>query len=356
MQSPPAEAAILARGLVKRYGEQRALDGFDLEVPRGVVWGLLGPNGAGKTTAVRTFATLLRCEHGEAFVAGHDVRSEPHEVRRRIGLSGQEPAVDEILGGRQNLVLFGRLNRMSRRQAQLRADELLAQFALEDAADKPVKKYSGGMRRRLDLAVTLLLRPEVLFLDEPTTGLDPRSRGEVWTAIRSLVADGTTVLLTTQYLDEADQLASAVTVMDRGQVIAEGRPDDLKRDVGGDRLEVAVENRERLGYAVAAVSRWATGDPQVDEDAARVSAPVADRVGAIAGVLDELQSGGVTIADIGLRQPTLDDVFLQLTGHTADSAEGAGAAAKAEAEAGAEAGGGAAKDHIKQPTERTHAR
>ncbi len=234
-------ATIMADGLVKRYKGQAALDDFDLEVERGTVFGLLGPNGAGKTTAVRSFATLLRYDAGRAQVAGRDPATEPHEVRRRIGLSGQTPAVDEILGGRQNLVLFARLNRMSRREALSRADELLAQFGLTDAAEKQVKHYSGGMRRRLDLAVTLLLRPEVLFLDEPTTGLDPRNRTEVWEAVRSLAADGTTVLLTTQYLDEADQLAGRVAVMEAGTVIAEGTPDELKRQVGGDQLEVVID-------------------------------------------------------------------------------------------------------------------
>jgi len=321
--TPPTDSApaIVARGLVKTYAAQRALDGFDLEVPRGVVWGLLGPNGAGKTTAVRTLTTLLELEQGEAQVAGIDVRSNPHEVRRRIGLSGQTPAVDEILGGRQNLVLFARLNRFGKKEARRRADELLAQFELDEAADKPVKKYSGGMRRRLDLAVTLLLRPEVLFLDEPTTGLDPRNRGEVWSSIRQLVADGTTVLLTTQYLDEADQLAAGVSVMDRGRVIADGRPDDLKRRVGGDRLEVTVADRSALSQARAAVARWASGDPVVDVDTGTVSAPVADRVEAISAVLEELGRESVRIDDIGLRRPTLDDVFLRLTGHVAEATD-----------------------------------
>jgi ABC-2 type transport system ATP-binding protein len=316
--APHPEPAIVARGLVKTYAGTRALDGFELEVPRGVVWGLLGPNGAGKTTAVRTLTTLLALEQGEAAVAGVDVRTRPHEVRRRIGLSGQTPAVDEILGGRQNLLLFARLGRLGKRDARARAEELLAQFELEEAADKPVKRYSGGMRRRLDLAVTLLLQPEVLFLDEPTTGLDPRNRGEVWTSIRRLVADGTTVLLTTQYLDEADQLASGVSVMDHGRVIAEGRPDDLKRQVGGDRLEVTVADRADLDRARAAVARWASGDPVVDAETGTVAAPVADRVTAIASVLQELGHEGVAIDDIGLRRPTLDDVFLELTGHAAE--------------------------------------
>ena len=313
---------ISADGLVKRYGEQRALDGFDLEVERGTVFGLLGPNGAGKTTAVRSFATLLRYDAGDARVAGRDPAIEPHEVRRRIGLSGQTPAVDEILGGRQNLVLFGRLNRMSRREAQRRADELLGQFGLADAADKQVKNYSGGMRRRLYLAVTLLLRPEVLFLDEPTTGLDPRNRTEVWEAVRSLAADGTTVLLTTQYLDEADQLAGRVAVMEAGKVIAEGTPDDLKREVGGDQLEVVVEESPHdasdLERVREAVARHSAGPPHVERAERRVSAPVDDRVAAMSGVLSDLQEHRVAIADIALRKPTLDDVFLRLTGHAAE--------------------------------------
>ena len=317
-------ATISADGLVKRYGEQAALDGFDLEVERGAVFGLLGPNGAGKTTAVRAFATLLRYDAGDAQVAGRDPVTEPHEVRRRIGLSGQTPAVDEILGGRQNLVLFGRLNRMSRREAQQRADELLGKFGLTDAADKQVKHYSGGMRRRLDLAVTLLLRPEVLFLDEPTTGLDPRNRTEVWEAVRSLAADGTTVLLTTQYLDEADQLAGRVAVMEAGRAIAEGTPDELKREVGGDQLEVVVEESadEAVDLAVVrdAVSRYSAGEPHVDREQRRVSAAVDDRVAAMAGVLRDLQEHRVAIADIALRKPTLDDVFLRLTGHGAETA------------------------------------
>jgi ABC-2 type transport system ATP-binding protein len=314
---------IGADGLVKRYGEQRALDGFDLEVNRGTVFGLLGPNGAGKTTAVRSFATLLRYDAGSARVAGRDPATEPHEVRRRIGLSGQTPAVDEILGGRQNLVLFGRLTRMTRRDAQRRADELLGQFGLSDAAEKQVKHYSGGMRRRLDLAVTLLLRPEVLFLDEPTTGLDPRNRTEVWDAVRSLAADGTTVLLTTQYLDEADQLAGRVGVMEAGRVIAEGTPDELKREVGGDQLEVIVEESPHdlsdLDRTREAVSRYSAGPPHVDPAQRRVSAPVDDRVAAMAGVLRDLQEYRVAIEDIALRKPTLDDVFLRLTGHAAEN-------------------------------------
>ena len=310
--------AIEARGLVKRYGGKRALDGFDLAVPAGTVCGLLGPNGAGKTTAVRILATLLRPDGGEARVAGADVARSPHEVRRRIGLSGQEPAVDEILSGRQNLVLFGRLNRLDRATARRRAGELLDRMGLADAGDRAVKHYSGGMRRRLDLAVTLLLAPTVLFLDEPTTGLDPRNRADVWAAIRGLVAGGTTVLLTTQYLDEADQLAGSIVVVEEGRGIAEGTPEGLKARVGGDRLEVIVTDPGDLGAARAAVARVASAEPDVDREARRVSAPVTSRVTALAEVLPALDAGGVAVDDVGLRRPSLDDVFLHLTGRRAE--------------------------------------
>jgi ABC-2 type transport system ATP-binding protein len=307
--------AIEAEGLVKRYGATAALDGFDLAVPAGTVCGLLGPNGAGKTTAVRILATLLRADGGRAAVAGIDVARHPHEVRRRIGLSGQEPAVDEILSGRQNLVLFGRLNRLGKAAARRRADELLAQLGLEDAASRAVKHYSGGMRRRLDLAATLILAPAVLFLDEPTTGLDPRNRNEVWSAIRSLVAGGTTVLLTTQYLDEADQLAHQVVVIDRGKAIAGGTPEQLKVEVGGDRLELVVEHERDLVAAAAVVARAADAEPEVEADVRRISAPVSQRVAVLTQVLQALADTEVAVADIGLRRPTLDDVFLHLTGH-----------------------------------------
>jgi ABC-2 type transport system ATP-binding protein len=315
------EPAIHAEGLVKRYGESTALDGFDLTVETGTVCGLLGPNGAGKTTAVRILATLLRPDGGRASVAGADVIGEPYEVRRRIGLSGQEAAVDEILSGRQNLVLFGRLNRLYRATAERRADELLARFGLVDAGSRSVKHYSGGMRRRLDLAVTLLLSPAVLFLDEPTTGLDPRNRNEVWAAIRSLVAGGTTVLLTTQYLDEADQLADRVVVIDRGRAIAGGTPEELKTQVGRDRLDVVVGRDDDLAAAVAVVAGLATAEPEVDAATRRISAPVAQPVAALTQVVRTLADGGVEVDDIGLRRPSLDDVFLHLTGHRAEPAE-----------------------------------
>jgi ABC-2 type transport system ATP-binding protein len=281
------------------------------------VCGLLGPNGAGKTTAVRILATLLRSDGGQAWIDGIDVAADPMAVRRRIGWSGQSPAVDEILSGRQNLVLFGRLNRLSVAAARARADELLAQLDLADAAGKSVKHYSGGMRRRLDLAATLILAPSVLFLDEPTTGLDPRSRNEVWSSIRGLVAGGTTVLLTTQYLDEADQLADRIVVIDRGRTIAEGPPDALKAQVGGDRLDVVVAAADDVAMAACLVARVAGAEPEVDREARRLSAPVVDRVAALTDVLHALAGDGIDVVDVGIRRPTLDDVFLGLTGHKA---------------------------------------
>ena len=315
------DAAVQATGLRKKYGDKSALDGFDLAVPAGTVCGLLGPNGAGKTTAVRIFATLLRPDGGQAFVAGHDVARSPHEVRRRIGLSGQTTAVDEILSGRQNLVIFARLNRFDRASAQRRADELLERFGLTEAAGQQVKKYSGGMRRRLDLAVTLLLAPQVLFLDEPTTGLDPRNRTEVWSAIRELVSGGTTVLLTTQYLDEADQLADQIAVIDNGRVIAEGTPDGLKEQVGGDRLDVTVERASDFDAALRLLSSVASGGVDADPTTLRMSAPVTARVAALTQVVREAADAGIEVADIGLRRPTLDDVFLSLTGEKTDAGQ-----------------------------------
>ena len=318
---------IQAEGLRKRFGSTQALDGVDLAVPAGTVLGVLGPNGAGKTTAVRILATLLQADSGSALVGGYDVATQPHQVRRTVGLTGQYASVDEDLTGTQNLLLIGQLLGLSSRDARARAAELLAWFDLADAASRMAKTYSGGMRRRLDLAVTLLLRPEVLFLDEPTTGLDPRNRTEVWEAVRSLAADGTTVLLTTQYLDEADQLAGRVAVMEAGKVIAEGTPDELKREVGGDQLEVVIEKSKESADEAAqlertreAVARHGSGPPHVDREQRRVSAAVDDRVAAMAGVLRDLQEKRVAIADIALRKPTLDDVFLRLTGHGAEAA------------------------------------
>jgi ABC-2 type transport system ATP-binding protein len=300
--------AIAADGLHKRYGETAALAGLDLAVPRGAVYGLLGPNGAGKTTTVGVLTTLTRADAGRAVVAGRDVRSDPAGVRARIGLVGQHAAVDEVLSGRQNLVLFGRLTHLGASRARARADELLDRFGLTDAADRPVSGYSGGMRRRLDLAAGLIRDPEVLFLDEPTTGLDPRSRSEVWDAVRDLAAEGATVLLTTQYLEEADRLADRVAVIDGGRVVAEGPPATLKDAVSGDRIEVVLRERSDVAAAVALLERVATGAVEVDDAALRVSAPVRDRMGALAAVVGELDA-----EDVALRRPTLDDVFLELT-------------------------------------------
>ncbi|MER7664677.1 MULTISPECIES: ATP-binding cassette domain-containing protein [unclassified Streptomyces] len=311
--------AVLAEAIEKRYGDKRALDGFDLAVRRGTVHGLLGPNGAGKTTAVRVLSTLLRFDGGRARVAGADVTRDARRVRGRIGLAGQYAAVDEILTGRQNLEMFGRLFHLGGRRAALRAGELLEQFDLVEAADKGVGQYSGGMRRRLDLAASMILAPEVLFLDEPTTGLDPRGRGEVWKAVRELVAGGTTVLLTTQYLDEADRLASHITVIDQGRAIADDTPDGLKNRVGGDRIEVVVGDPADLAAAVAVVARVAQGRPETNEQERRVHATVTDRVAALTEVARTLQDAGVAVEDIGLRRPSLDDVFLRLTGHRTEA-------------------------------------
>ncbi|MGW4308330.1 ATP-binding cassette domain-containing protein [Streptomyces californicus] len=315
--------AVLAEGVVKRYrgkggAEKRALDGFDLAVRPGAVHGLLGPNGAGKTTAVRVLATLLRYDGGRAEVAGLDVAREARRVRSRIGLTGQYAAVDEGLTGRQNLEMFGRLFHLGNRPARHRAGELLDRFGLTGAADTGVTAYSGGMRRRLDLASSMILDPDVLFLDEPTTGLDPRGRGEVWDSVRALAAGGTTVLLTTQHLDEADRLASRITVIDRGRAIADDTPDALKDRVGGDRIEVVAAEAGDLAAVAGAVGRVAGGGLVVtDAPARRVHAQVADRVAALTEVARGLQDEGITVEDIGLRRPSLDDVFLRLTGHGA---------------------------------------
>ena len=316
-----ATLPVLAEGLRKRYGRADALDGFDLAVPEGAVCGLLGPNGAGKTTAVRILTTLLRPDGGQARVAGFDVVRQAAQVRYRIGLLGQQAAVDEVLSGRQNLVLFGRLYHLGVADAGRRADELLERFGLAGTGDKPVKQYSGGMRRRLDLAASLILAPPVLFLDEPTTGLDPRGRNEVWEAVRALVAGGTTVLLTTQYLDEADQLADQISVIDHGRVIADGSPDELKSKLGGDRIDVVASREDQLAATAATVGRLSGAEPEVDPDTRRVSAPVRDRVAALTGIARALDGTGIAVEDIALRRPTLDEVFLHLTGHHTEPAD-----------------------------------
>jgi ABC-2 type transport system ATP-binding protein len=304
--------AVLTEGLRKRYGDKAALDGLDLRVREGSVCGLLGPNGAGKTTAVRILSTLLRPDGGHAEVAGLDVVRRPDQVRKRIGLLGQHAAVDQILSGRQNLVMFGRLFGLSKPDAERRAGELLARFGLDDTGGKPVKRYSGGMRRRLDLAASLILAPDVLFLDEPTTGLDPRARAEVWKAIRSMVATGTTVLLTTQYLDEADQLADQIVVIDHGRVIASGRPDQLKAQLGGDRIDVVVRTLDDLPAAADLLTKVAGVQAEIDEDELRTSAPVRDRVTALTDIVRALDEAGLAAEDIALRRPTLDEVFLKV--------------------------------------------
>ncbi|MCC9310839.1 ATP-binding cassette domain-containing protein [Kitasatospora sp. RB6PN24] len=312
-------SAIHAEDLVKTFGDVRALDGVSLDVPEGTVLGLLGPNGAGKTTAVRVLTTLLRPDSGRATVAGVDVLKQPGVVRSRIGLSGQYAAVDEYLTGRENLRMVGELYQMSARDARARADELLEWFNLADAGDRTAKTYSGGMRRRLDLAAALVVRPPVMFLDEPTTGLDPRNRMALWEVIETLVAQGTTLLLTTQYLEEADRLANDIAVVDHGRVIARGTADQLKAQIGGERVEVVVHERDRIGAAVEALTRYAVGGPSVESNTRRITIPVTGGAKVLADVIRDLDARDVEIDDIGLRRPTLDDVFLSLTGHLTEA-------------------------------------
>ncbi|MFI8452823.1 ATP-binding cassette domain-containing protein [Streptomyces erythrochromogenes] len=300
--------AISVEGVRKRYGDKHALTGLDLEVAPGTVHAVLGPNGAGKTTAVRIMSTLLRHDEGVVRVAGHDVRKDPEAVRSRIGLLGQHAALDEELAGRQNLEMFGRLHHLGARRAGRRADELLERFGLADTGRKAVKQYSGGMRRRLDLAASLITDPQVLFLDEPTTGLDPRGRAEVWSAVRSLVGGGTTVLLTTQYLEEADQLADRIALIDGGRVAAGGTADELKALVGSDRIVVVLRDAARLAEAARLLP-----DPAVDPDTLTLSFPVEDRMAGLARTLRALEEAGVEAADLAVRRPTLDEVFLHLT-------------------------------------------
>ncbi|MGX1852817.1 ATP-binding cassette domain-containing protein [Streptomyces sp. NPDC055299] len=310
------ETAIRAEGLRKRFKDHQALDGVDLSVATGTVLGLLGPNGAGKTTTVRVLSTLLAPDGGRAEVAGFDVARQPAEVRRRIGLAGQYAAVDGLLTGRENLVLIGVLLHLGRRAARQRAEELLARFDLTGAADRPTRTYSGGMRRRLDLAACLVAAPSVLFLDEPTTGLDPVSRMSLWSAVRELVADGVTVLLTTQYLEEADYLADRIAVVDTGRVIAEGTPDDLKRSVGPDRLEIRVVGDGAVGDALTALGTDAAEEPAVDPEKGVISLRLVDGMGTIAAAATALEKAGVTVADFAVRRPTLDDAFAELTGRS----------------------------------------
>ncbi|MFI5543304.1 ATP-binding cassette domain-containing protein [Streptomyces sp. NPDC051815] len=310
--------AIHAEGLVKTFGDVRALDGVDLDVPEGTVLGLLGPNGAGKTTTVRVLTTLLRPDSGKAVVAGIDVLKNPNEVRRSIGLSGQFAAVDEYLTGRENLQMVGQLYQMKGRAAKARATELLERFNLSDAADRTAKTYSGGMRRRLDLAAALVVSPPVMFMDEPTTGLDPRNRQQLWGIIQELVAGGTTLLLTTQYLEEADHLAHDICVVDQGRVIARGTSDELKARTGGERVEVVVHERDRIASAREVLAGFGKGETTVEEHTRKLTVPVAGGAKLLAEVIRELDGRGIEIDDIGLRRPTLDDVFISLTGHAAE--------------------------------------
>ncbi|MBE8474192.1 ATP-binding cassette domain-containing protein [Streptomyces justiciae] len=311
--------AIYAEGLVKTFGDVRALDGVDLDVPEGTVLGLLGPNGAGKTTTVRCLTTLLRPDSGKAVVAGIDVLKHPDAVRRSIGLSGQFAAVDEYLTGRENLQMVGRLYQMRAKAAKARAAELLEQFDLADAADRPTKTYSGGMRRRLDLAAALVVSPPVMFMDEPTTGLDPRNRQMLWDVIKRLVSGGTTLLLTTQYLEEADHLAHDIAVVDHGRLIAQGTSDQLKARTGGERVEVVVHEREDIATASEVLRGFGKGDTTVEEHTRKLTVPVTGGAKLLAEVIRELDTRGIEIDDIGLRRPTLDDVFLSLTGHVAEA-------------------------------------
>src|SRR3989441_5552742 len=318
MTADHADHAVHAEGVVKNYGRVRALDGLNLEVAEGSILALLGPNGAGKTTAVRIFTTLLNPDAGHATVAGFDVVRDADRIKSHIGLAGQNVAIDEYLTGQENLEMIGHLYHLSRRDAKRRALELLVQFDLTDAAGRIAKTFSGGMRRRLDLAASLVLLPPILFLDEPTTGLDPRSRRQVWGMISSLVSEGSTILLTTQYLEEADELANRIAVVDAGRVIAEGTSDELKDRVGGNRIENAAPQDPDLGRAAEVARRQLSSDVSIDSHQRRLSGPSRDGTRQLASLVREFDGAGIDIVDLPLHRPSLDDVFLTLTGHQAE--------------------------------------
>lgn len=324
-----ADQIVEVSDVVKHFGPVHALDGVSISFPAGIVYGLLGPNGAGKTTLIRVLTTLLRPDAGEVRVAGVDVVAHAGAARGKIGLAGQFAAVDDFLTGRENVEMIGRLYHLSRAEARKRADDVLARFGLVDAADRPVRTYSGGMRRRLDLAASMVGRPEVMFLDEPTTGVDPRSRMDIWDLVRDLVGEGVTILLTTQYLDEADQLTDKIGIIDRGRVMSEGTPDDLKDKLGGSVVQLAVpaDTRSRAAEVLASV---AGAEPTTDPTTARLSIPAVDGARTLAAVVRSLDAAGIEPADLELRKPTLDDVFLALTGHatSADAPEETGRRAR----------------------------
>ena len=315
--------AIEARGLTKRYGAKTALGGIDIEVPTGTVTAVLGPNGAGKTTAVRILTTLADADEGSATVAGFDVAAAPTEVRRRIGLAAQDATVDPLLTGRENLVMIGELHQLKRPDAKRRAQELLEQFDLVDAGERVTSGYSGGMRRRLDLAATLVARPQVLFLDEPTTGLDPRARNELWAMLDTLVGRGTTLLLTTQYLEEADRLADDIVVIDHGKIIARGDARSLKRQVGGDNIGVTVTDPDTIEQVAGVLTGCTGAEPVIDRSMRTITAPTNDGVAGLAAVANALTAADIAVEDLSLRQPTLDEVFLTLTGEVIDHDEDA---------------------------------